>query len=142
VRTADGTRDAIYIDIKPHWRSSEALQLRARQLRCAMTPAEMKLWRYLWHGQLGMQFRRQHAVGSYIVDFFCVKAKLVVEVDGDSHSDPAEAEYDSERTRWLSEQKLYRIIRFWNDEALYETEAVVAQIARLVHECLDGPLLG
>jgi very-short-patch-repair endonuclease len=126
VRTADGTRDAIYIDMnKPHWRSSEALQLRARQLRRAMTPAEMKLWRYLRHGQLGMQFRRQHAVGSYIVDFFCAKAKLVVEVDGDSHG----AEYDSERTRWLSEQKQYRVIRFWNDEVLSETEAVVARIA-------------
>jgi len=114
---------------KPHWRSSEALQLRARQLRRAMTPAEMKLWRYLRHGELGMQFRRQHAVGSYIVDFFCAKAKLVVEVDGDSHGDLAEAEYDSERTRWLSEQKHYRVIRFWNDEVLSETEAVVARIA-------------
>ena len=67
-------------------------------------------------------------MGSYIVDFFCAKAKLVVEVDGDSHSDAADAEYDSERTRWLSEQKQYRVIRFWNDEVLYEIEAVVAQI--------------
>ena len=68
-------------------------------------------------------------MGSYIVDFFCAKAKLVVEVDGDSHGDLAEAEYDSERTRWLSEQKHYRVIRFWNDEVLSETEAVVARIA-------------
>ena len=68
-------------------------------------------------------------MGSYIVDFFCAKAKLVVEVDGDSHGDLAEAEYDSERTRWLSEQKQYRVIRFWNDEVLSETEAVVARIA-------------
>ena len=129
MRTGDGTRDAVYPDMnKPHWRSSEALQLRARQLRRAMTPAEMRLWRYLRHGQLGMQFRRQHAVGSCIVDFFCAKAKLVVEVDGDSHGDPAQAEYDSERTRWLSDQKQYRVIRFWNDEVLSETEAVVAQI--------------
>ena len=76
-----------------------------------------------------MQFRRQHAVGSCIVDFFCAKAKLVVEVDGDSYGDAAHAEYDSERTRWLREQKQYRVIRFWNDEVVHETEAIVARIA-------------
>ncbi|MGQ0593236.1 MAG: endonuclease domain-containing protein [Gammaproteobacteria bacterium] len=113
---------------RPRWRSSETIQSRARELRRATTPAEMKLWRHLRYGQLGMQFRRQHAVGFCIVDFFCAKAKLVVEVDGDSHGDPAQAECDSERSRWLSEQKKYRVIRFWNDQVLYETEAVVAQI--------------
>ncbi len=113
---------------RPRWRSSETIQLRARELRRAMTPAEMKLWRYLRQGHLGIHFRRQHAVGPWIVDFFCAKAKLVVEVDGDSHGDPAQAEYDSARTRWLREQKQYRVIRFWNHKVLYETEAVMARI--------------
>ncbi|MGH8588738.1 MAG: endonuclease domain-containing protein [Gammaproteobacteria bacterium] len=112
----------------PHWRSSKPMQLRARQLRRAMTPAEMKLWQHLRRGQLGVQFRRQHAVGPCIVDFFCAKAKLVVEVDGDSHSDPAQAEHDAERTRWLQEQKQYRVMRFWNDEVLHNAETVLGRI--------------
>ncbi len=70
------------------WRTTEANKYRARTLRRAMTPAERKLWQHLCDNQLGVQFRRQHAVGPYIVDFFCAKAKLVIEVDGDSHADP------------------------------------------------------
>ncbi|MGH8585428.1 MAG: endonuclease domain-containing protein [Gammaproteobacteria bacterium] len=126
---------------RPRWRSSETIQLRARELRRAMTTAEMKLWRHLRYGQLGMQFRRQHAVGPCIVDFFCAKARLVVEVDGDSHGDPAQTEYDSDRTRLLSEQKQYRVIRFWNHEVLYETEAVVARIAARRYPHPDLPPL-
>jgi len=96
------------------------MQLRARQLRRAMTPAETKLWQQLRLRQLGVQFRRQHAVGSFIVDFFCAKVRLIIEVDEDSHGDPAQAEYDAERTRWLQEQKQYRVIRFWNDDVRRE----------------------
>jgi very-short-patch-repair endonuclease len=105
------------------------MQLRARQLRRAMTSAEMELWQHLRHGQLGAQFRRQHAVGPCIVDFFRAKAKLVIEVDGDSHGDPERVEYDAERTRWLREQKQYRVMRFWNDEVLHNIEAVLGRIA-------------
>lgn len=81
------------------------MQLRARELRRAMTPAEKKLWQHIRYNQLGVQFRRQNAVGPYIVDFFCAKAKLVVEVDGDVHADEEQAEYDAKRTEWLNEQK-------------------------------------
>ena len=112
----------------PHWRSSAAMQLRARELRRAMTPAEKKLWQHIRDNQLGAQFRRQHAVGPYIVDFFCAKAKLVVEVDGDSHADPKQAEYDTQRTEWLNEQKEYRVIRFWNNQVLHDTEHVLLKI--------------
>ena len=90
---------------RPHWRASKAMQLCARELRRAMTPAEKKLWQHIRYNQLGVQFRRQHAVGPYIVDFFCAKAKLVVEVDGDVHADEEQAEYDAKRTEWLNEQK-------------------------------------
>jgi len=111
------------------------MQLRARQLRRAMTPAETKLWQQLRLRQLGVQFRRQHAVGSFIVDFFCAKVRLIIEVDEDSHGDPAQAEYDAERTRWLQEQKQYRVIRFWNDDVLHNVEAVLARIV----EALEPP---
>ncbi len=114
-----------------HWRASKAMQTRSRQLRRAMTPAESKLWQHLRNGQLnGVWFRRQHAVGPYIVDFFCAKAKLVIEVDGDSHGDPVQVKYDVERTEWLNAQKEYRVIRFWNIEVLKNTESVLEMISR------------
>ncbi len=78
------------------------MQQRARELRQELTPAEKKLWQRLRNGQLnGAHFRKQRAVGIYIVDFFCAKSKLVIEVDGDSHAD--QIEYDAERTQWLNE---------------------------------------
>jgi very-short-patch-repair endonuclease len=113
----------------PRWRASKEMQVRAKQLRRTMTPAERKLWQHLRNGQLnGAWFRRQHAVGPYVVDFFCAKAKLVVEVDGDVHADPAQAEYDAERTEWLNEQKQYRVIRLTNDEVHRNMEGVLAKI--------------
>lgn len=67
------------------------MQERARELRKDMTPAEKKLCQYLRNGQLdGVHFRKQHAVDTYIVDFFCAKSKLVIEVDGDLHAEQRE----------------------------------------------------
>ena len=68
----------------------QALVSRARTMRKELTPAELKLWNALRGDQLlGLRFRRQHRVGSYIADFFCHAARLVVEVDGDSHESAA-----------------------------------------------------
>ena len=115
------------------WRTTAALQARAQQLRREMTPAEKQLWRYLRQRQLdGAYFRKQAPVGRFILDFLCAKAKLVVEVDGDSHADSAE--YDAKRTRWLNEQKDYRVIRFTNTEVLHSIEVVVERI----REALKG----
>ena len=103
------------------------MQARARELRKDMTPAEKKLWQHLRDGQLdGAYFRKQHAIGTYIVDFFCAKSKLVIEVDGDSHAE--QAEYDVQRTKWLNEEKGYRVIRFTNRDVLHNTEAVLEAI--------------
>ncbi len=116
-----------------HWRSPVAVQARARQLRREMTPAEIKLWKNIREGQLdGNHFRRQHAIGRFIVDFFCAKAKLVIEVDGDTHAD--QAEYDAERTQWLVEQKQYHVIRFTNEDVLHNIEAVVESIREALGE--------
>lgn len=117
---------------RPHWRASKQMQLRARELRRAMTPAEKKLWQHIRDNQLGVQFRKQHAVGPYIVDFFCAKAKLVVEIDGDSHGDPEQEKYDAERTQWLNEQKHYRVVRFWNNEILRNVEGVLMMLSEMV----------
>ncbi len=103
------------------------MQARARELRREMTPAEKKLWRHIRNGQLnGAHVRRQYAVGPFIVDFFCAKSRLVIEVDGDTHAE--QVEYDAERTRWLNEQKYYRVIRFTNDDVLRNIDAVVQRI--------------
>ena len=112
---------------RQRWRASAAMQVRARELRHEMTPAEKKLWWRIRNGQLnGAHIRQQHAVGPFIVDFFCAKSKLVIEVDGDTHAE--QVEYDAERTRWLNEQKHYRVIRFTNNDVLHRINAVVERI--------------
>lgn len=116
-----------------HWRTTAAVQTRAQQLRREMTFAEKKLWQCLRDRQLdGAHFRKQAPVGRFILDFLCTEAKLVVEVDGHSHA--GSREYDAERTRWLNEQKDYRVIRFTNADVLHNLDAVVEKI----REALKG----
>ena len=96
-----------------------------RRLRKNMTDAERRLWWSLQRKQLGgLKFRRQHPFGDYIIDFVCLKAKLAVEVDGGQHS---ENEADAARTEFL-ERAGFRILRFWNNDVLRDTEAVVETI--------------
>jgi len=97
-------------------------KLHSRSLRREMTDAEKLLWRHLRMKQLGgYKFRRQHPLGNYIVDFVCLEAVLVVEVDGGQHAESAES--DAIRTQWLEAQGLY-VIRFWNNEVLNNIEGV------------------
>ena len=119
-----------------HWRAPVEMQSRARELRREMTPAERKLWSRIRNGQLnGAHFRKQHAVGRFIVDFFCARSRLVIEVDGDSHAD--RVEYDTERTQWLNEQKHCRVVRFTNDEVSHHIEAVLDSIVEVLSTCGD-----
>jgi len=105
---------------------------RQRNLRQAQTDAENRLWRHLRNRLLGgHKFRRQHAIGKYIVDLVCEEAKLVVEIDGGQHLDLAEQ--DRLRTGFL-ETLGYRVIRFWNDDALMKTDAVLSEILRVLEE--------
>ena len=73
----------------------------------------------------GFKFRRQHLVGTFVVDFACVERKLIIEVDGSQHAEQ-EAK-DEERTAWLGKHG-FRVIRFWNNEVLGETEVVLEMI--------------
>ncbi len=104
------------------WR---ALKPSARQMRHDPTPAEDALWQALRGGKLGARFRRQHAVGRFIVDFFCPSAGLVVEVDGAAHDQSTG--YDAARDREL-EAKGFRVLRFGNDRVLSDPSAVVGEI--------------
>ncbi|MDQ3288229.1 MAG: DUF559 domain-containing protein [Pseudomonadota bacterium] len=99
----------------------------ARSLRREATDAERKLWRYLRAGQLeGLRFRRQHPIPPYVVDFFCDAAKLVVELGGSQHKEEAERA----RARFLEARGL-TVLRFWDNEALMQTEADVEAIWNL-----------
>ena len=80
-------------------RSNPKTKHQAVRLRKESTPAEQKLWSRIRNEQLGVTFRRQHAIGNYIPDFCSPKAKLVIELDGSQHLE--QAEYDDERTKYL-----------------------------------------
>ena len=99
----------------------------ARQLRRSMTDAESRIWYHLRNRRLGgYKFRRQWPLGPYIADFACLEHGLIVELDGSQHADSA---CDAIRDRYL--QGLgFTVLRFWDNAALNETEAVCASILR------------
>jgi very-short-patch-repair endonuclease len=102
-------------------------QATATRLRREQTDAELRLWFHLRAGRLsGLKFRRQHPLPPYIVDFFCNEASLVIEVDGSQHKDGT----DAVRTLSLRRQGL-RVLRFWDNQVLTETEAVLERIQRI-----------
>ena len=101
---------------------------RAGELRREQTPEESKLWSRLRNHQLGgIGFRRQHAIGIYIVDFCAPRRKLIVEVDGSQHLE--QQEYDNQRTAEL-EALGYRVLRFSNFEVNQDIEFVLREIRR------------
>ncbi len=99
----------------------------ARENRKNATLAENVLWEYLRNGELGEKFLRQHIIGDYIVDFVSRHDGLVIEVDGGYHSEPRQQEEDKLREEVL-EQMGYHVIRFTNEEVLYDIENVLNQI--------------
>jgi very-short-patch-repair endonuclease len=103
-----------------------SLKEHAKSLRSNMTEAEQCLWHHL-RGQRfhGFKFRRQHIINHYIVDFVCLKKKLIVEVDGGQHSD--RFLHDQQRTHFLSSEG-YRVLRFWNPEIFENLDGVLETI--------------
>jgi len=110
----------------PAKRSNPKTMHRAGELRREPTPAEQKLWAYLRGKKLnGVSFRRQHAIGNYIVDFCAIKQRLIVELDGSQHLE--QEEYDLERTAFLESQD-YKVIRFWNHDVMNDIDGVLRVI--------------
>ena len=94
-----------------------------KKLKQNATDAETKLWFQLRRKQVGgLRFRRQYRLGDYIVDFVCLPARLIIEVDGGQHAD--QVARDEARTAWLESQG-FRVIRFWNNEVLGNIEGVL-----------------
>jgi very-short-patch-repair endonuclease len=98
----------------------------SRNLRTRQTDAENLLWRRLRGKQLaGVKFRRQHPIGKYIVDFVCLKKRLILEIDGGQHA--LEKDKDDERAKWLTAEG-YHILRFWNNEVLENLPGVLETV--------------
>lgn len=99
----------------------------ARENRREPTLAEARLWQAVRGNQLGPRFRRQHAIAEYIVDFVCLPAWLVVEVDGEIHQAPEAAEYDGGRTQALQERG-FSVVRYSNEAILQRLPEVLADV--------------
>lgn len=104
------------------------LKLNSQKLRVVQTDAERKLWQRINRDQLlGFRFNRQKPLLSYIVDFYCAKAKLIIELDGSQHYEPDYQEKDALRDAELNSLG-FTVVRFSNDEVMREIEAVIEQI--------------
>ena len=110
--------------------------LRARELRQPQTPAEATLWRQLRGRNLGYKFRRQHPIDRFIIDFYCAETKICIELDGSSHLEKEQEEYDQARTLILEELG-YQVIGFTNNNLRYNIHAVVDEIIRVLEQRID-----
>ena len=110
---------------------SPEMRDRARELRSEETPFEQTFWMRVRAGRLGgFKFRRQQAIGPYVVDFVCQQAKLVVELDGSQHLE--NTEYDQRRDEWLRLQG-YRVFRIWNHDWVLRQDTVMEELWSLLH---------
>lgn len=104
----------------------------AREMRREPTEPERRLWQKLRRKHLdGFKFRRQHPIGPFIIDFYCHQARLVIEVDGDSHA--FQEEYDAARTAWLEAQGL-QVVRLDNQTVMKNLDGVLELILAICWE--------
>lgn len=105
-------------------RRTNRLKAFARSMRRDPTPAEARLWARLRHNQLGVRFRRQEPIGPFIADFACTTARIVIELDGDSHEDLGR---DLRRDRWLHERGWF-VLHFDNGDVMMRIDETLALI--------------
>jgi very-short-patch-repair endonuclease len=117
---------------RPILRLPDDIRHLCRELRKSMTPAEQLLWECLRDRRLaGLKFRRQHAIGRYIVDFYCHEHRLIIELEGSVHDRPEQAEHDKVRKRELEAQG-FRVLTFRNEEVLNDPEGVLQRILEAI----------
>jgi very-short-patch-repair endonuclease len=122
----------------PHAVVSERQRNRAKQLRQAMTRAETLLWRYLKASRIdGLGFRRQVPFRNYIADFVCLSAKLIVELDGESHDFEERQKADQTRDAFFVSEG-FQVLRFTNEQVLSNLEGVVETIRQATASCASG----
>ncbi len=108
----------------------QVLRMRAREMRSDMTPEEGLLW-HAFLKRYPIPFRRQYVVGEYILDFYCRKKKLAIELDGSQHYTPKSMEYDRKRTVFLESQGI-QVLRFTNRDVKLDFKKVCEQIDLVV----------
>ncbi|MEX2567185.1 MAG: endonuclease domain-containing protein [Cyclobacteriaceae bacterium] len=119
--------------------ASPLIQKRARKLRQSMTAPEKILWEKLKNNSiLNLKFRRQHPIYKYIVDFYCHRLRLVIEIDGEIHENTDAKEYDCNRTYELEELGLV-ILRFRNDEIFKNLIGVLRKIQFTCENIISPP---
>ena len=121
----------LYMEFK-HNKSNVPL---ANALRKNMTKEEKHLW-YDFLKSHPLKFMRQKVLGAYIVDFYCYKAKLVIEIDGAQHYSKEGAEYDEKRTEYLEREFGIKVIRFTNLDILKRFEGVCNYINEVIEQSL------
>jgi very-short-patch-repair endonuclease len=105
----------------------------ARDHRHPLTSAEAKIWSRVRNRGLRFKIRRQHPIWRFIADFYCAEAKLVIELDGDSHAEPDQEEFDRVRTIWL-EERGYKVMRIANEEVHRHLEDALNEIYMVCSE--------
>ena len=126
------------INLPLYYGASIEIFMRAEVLRHHLTEAEKLLWTRLKYNQIsGFKFRRQHPINKFIVDFYCHKAKLVIELDGEVHEQKEVAERDEGREYILKGFGL-EVLRFTNKEILIDLENVLSQIHLKISTCLSS----
>ena len=122
----------------PHFAVSPQRRNRAKSLRQTMTRAETLLWRYLKaHRVDGLGFRRQVPMQRYVADFVCHTARLVIELDGESHDFASRQRNDAVRDAWFRSQG-YKVLRFTNHDVLSNLTGVVEAV-RIAAQNQDTP---
>jgi very-short-patch-repair endonuclease len=112
---------------------TQVMTARARKLRGNMTDAETRLWRALRRSQLnGFQFRRQHPIGPFTLDFFCPSLRLAIELDGGQHA-AQQKRADERRTLWLSEKNI-SVVRYWNNDVFGNLQGVLADLVAAIEK--------
>lgn len=115
-----------------HKRTTPKIFKRAKELRRDQTETEAKLWAYLRRKRLdGVKFRRQRAIGNYIVDFCAPRHRLIIELDGGGHLD--REEYDARRTEFL-ESHGYKVLRIWNSDVSNNINEVIREIQHVLKD--------
>lgn len=112
-----------------------------QQLRREETPTERMLWKRLRSKQLdGFRFRQQHGFGPYVLDFYCPKLRLCIELDGSVHDSDEQQQRDAERTMFLNQNRI-KVIRFKNEEVEEDIEKVLSTIRKYINDeiCLFRP---